>query len=88
MATNNKYKKTLQDEFPKSPECWFPETDEERLELQRENLKQRKFNRGHRRWKKLPEPIDVSFIKLLVFKKKKKKKKNINQKKKKKKISI
>ena len=60
MATNNKYKKKLQDEFPKAPERWYPETEEEKLELLKDHLKQRKFNKGHKRWKQLPEPIDVS----------------------------
>ena len=60
MATNNKYKKKLQDEFPKAPERWYPETEEEKLEVLKDHLKQRKFNKGHKRWKQLPEPIDVS----------------------------
>ena len=60
MATNNKYKKKLQDESPKAPERWYPETEEEKLELLKDHLKQRKFNKGHKRWKQLPEPIDVS----------------------------
>ena len=67
MATNNKYKKKLQDEFPKAPERWYPETEEEKLELLKDHLKQRKFNKGHKRWKQLPEPIDVSPAKLYLI---------------------
>ena len=60
MATHNKYKKKLQDEFPKSPERWFPETEAEKEEISRNTMKQPKTDRGHRRWRQLPEPIDVS----------------------------
>ena len=60
MATHNKYQKELQEEYPQPPRSWFPETEEEKLETGRDQLKQRKHDRGHKRWKKLPQPIDVS----------------------------
>ena len=60
LDSNNKYKRQLQTGFPKPPEHWFPETDEEK-EIQKKNKKkQKKFDRGHKRWKQLPESIDVS----------------------------
>ena len=60
MATHNKYMKELQEEFPRPPRSWFPETEEEKLETGTDQRKRRKHDRGHRRWKKLPQPIDVS----------------------------
>ncbi|XP_060595193.1 uncharacterized protein LOC132749447 isoform X3 [Ruditapes philippinarum] len=58
METQNKYKKELQPGFPQPPEQWFPLTEAERQEQLKNKKKQRKHHRGHRRWKKLPEPID------------------------------
>ncbi|XP_052772793.1 HEAT repeat-containing protein 4-like isoform X2 [Mya arenaria] len=58
METNNKYKKELQPGFPKLPETWFPATDAEKQESAREVKKLRKRERGLRRWKQLPQPID------------------------------
>ena len=62
MATHNKYQKELQEEYPQPPRSWYPETEEEKLETSRDHLKRRKQDRGHKRWKKLPQPIDVSYI--------------------------
>ncbi|KAL4231204.1 HEAT repeat-containing protein 4 [Mactra antiquata] len=58
MGSNNKYKKDLQPGFPEPPEKWFPSTDAERQEQSRDVKKKKKFERGQKRWKKLPEPID------------------------------
>lgn len=61
MDSHNKYKKDLQPGFPQPPEQWFPVTDAEKQEQLRFKKKMKKHQRGHKRWKKLPEPIDVSF---------------------------
>lgn len=37
----------------------FPETDAEKQESSRDKKRQRKQQRGHKRWLGLPEPIDV-----------------------------
>ncbi|XP_053407054.1 uncharacterized protein LOC123546772 isoform X2 [Mercenaria mercenaria] len=58
MQSQNKYKKELQPGFPQPPEQWFPVTDAEKQEQLRDKKKQKKHQRGHKRWKNLPKPID------------------------------
>ncbi|KAK3595827.1 hypothetical protein CHS0354_014647 [Potamilus streckersoni] len=57
METNNKYKKQFQPTFPPEPQEWYPETDKEKeKKMDRKQIK--KYERGHKRWKGLPEPVD------------------------------
>ncbi|XP_046557272.1 LOW QUALITY PROTEIN: HEAT repeat-containing protein 4-like [Haliotis rubra] len=56
MENDNKYKKRLQKEYPHSTECWFTESESEVKVTQ--DPDKGKINKGLRRWKELPEPVD------------------------------
>jgi hypothetical protein len=53
MASHNKYKKNLVKESPKKVDTWHSDAPSSKTKV-------KKFERGLRRWKKLPEAIDVS----------------------------
>ena len=67
MESQNKYKKEYQPRFPQAPEDWFPETEKEKEIGKRDKKKKKKHERGHKRWKTLPQPIDVSGQEIVAF---------------------
>ena len=70
MDTNNRYKKKLQDPTPPAPQKWAETQGEEPDEkAEQQKMMVGMLHKGPRRWKGLPEPVDVSclFICLALY---------------------
>ena len=60
MDSNNRYRKTLEKESPQQPAMWYHYGDSAATTEQADGSKIKKCQRGLKRWKALPESIDVS----------------------------
>ena len=62
LDNQNKYRKVLQTEMPANPEKWFSPKESQGILDQAARPTSKKYQRGLRRWKDLPVPIDVSMF--------------------------
>ena len=60
MDSNNRYRKSLEKECPQEPDVWYHHDEEQIKPDQAGHSKMKKLQRGLKRWKALPESIDVS----------------------------
>ena len=58
--TGNKYQKELVMQSPRDPTTWYPLSEREEREKEKEANVTKVVVKGHHRWKALPEPVDVS----------------------------
>ena len=60
MDTNNRYRKTLEKECPQEPTLWYHYDQGSAMMEQTSERRTKKVQHGLKRWKALPESIDVS----------------------------